>query len=255
MKRKVYFMLRDFSQEQFDIVIQAGQSNSEGCGLGAATAPFVPSSDILYLQNDFSICAAHEYVAGNEIVGNFSLAFCTEYINSGKLQLGRKILIIRAAVGGTGFLDHHWGLSDDLYLRMMDLIQTALELNSENRLIALLWHQGETDAIMNADQPTHFNHLSTMINSVRNLFACQDLPFIAGDFVSQWKNDNLAICLPVIAAMKDVCASIGQARFVETDELQSNDQKIGNLDTIHFCREAIDQLGVKYFNAYCDITR
>ena len=29
-------MLRDFSKEAFDIIIQAGQSNAEGCGLGPA---------------------------------------------------------------------------------------------------------------------------------------------------------------------------------------------------------------------------
>lgn len=110
-------MLRDFSREEFDIVIQAGQSNSEGCGLGEATAPFIPSRDIFYLENDFTICEAHEYVSGNQIVGNFSLAFCTKYIESGMLRPGRKLLVIRAAVGGTGFLDKRWGMTDDLYLR------------------------------------------------------------------------------------------------------------------------------------------
>lgn len=246
-------MLRDFSKEEFDIIIQAGQSNSQGSGLGESTIPFVQSSDILYLNNDFSICTAQEEVKGNEIVGNFSLAFCTKYIESGKLQCGRKLLIIRAAIGGTGFLDNRWGLTDDLYLRMIEMIKTALELNSKNKLVALLWHQGETDAIMNANSRVHFDNLSTLVNSVRRIFNCNDLPFIAGDFVSQWKNDNIEICTPVIAAIKNVCASIGHARFVETDELQSNDQKIGDQDTIHFCREALNQLGIKYFNAFCDI--
>ncbi len=143
-------MLRDFSKEELDIVIQAGQSNSEGCGLGKATAPFIPSSDILYLNNDFTICVAQETVSGNEIVGNFSLAFCTKYIESGKLQCGRKLLIIRAAIGGTGFLDNHWGMTGDLYLKMIEMIHTALELNHKNELVAFLWHQGEADALLNS---------------------------------------------------------------------------------------------------------
>lgn len=248
-------MLRDFSKDEFDIVIQAGQSNSEGCGLGEASMPFIPSSDILYLNNDFSICMAQEAVWGNEIVGNFSLAFSTKYIESGKLQFGRKLLIIRAAIGGTGFLDNRWGMTDDLYLRMVEMIKTALELNPENKLVAFLWHQGETDAGLNANKQVHFNNLSVLVNSVRSICNCKNLPFIAGDFVSQWKNDNIEICVPVIAAIKEVCASIGHAQFVETDELQSNDQKVNNQDTIHFCREAINQLGIKYYNAFCDITK
>ena len=73
-------MLRDFSLEEFDIVIQAGQSNSEGCGVGEVTNPFIPDSDIFYMENDFTICEAHEYVSGNLIVGNFSLPFCIKYI-------------------------------------------------------------------------------------------------------------------------------------------------------------------------------
>ena len=181
-------MLRDFSKEAFDIMIQGGQSNSEGYGFGEAAAPFIPNSDIYYLQSDFSICMAHEAVMANVVAGNLSLAFCTQYIESGKLEHGRKLLIIRAAVGGTGFLDNRWGMKDDLYLRMIDMTRTALELNSKNKLVAFLWHQGETDAILNASQQTHFNHLSTLVQSVRNIFSCESLPFIAGDFANQWKN-------------------------------------------------------------------
>ena len=247
-------MLRDFSKEEYDIVIQAGQSNSEGRALGVATLPFIQCSDILYLNNDFTICEAHEMVIGNDIIGNFSLAFCTEYIRNEKLQQGRKLLIIRAAIGGTGFLDNRWGMADDLYLRMIDMINTAVELNYNNRLIAFLWHQGETDAILNASRQVHFNNLSTLVNSVRSLFRSDNLPFVAGDFVSQWENDNIDICMPVIEAIKDVCANIGHARFVEVDELQSSDQAIHNQDIIHFCREAINQLGIKYFNVFCDLT-
>ena len=70
-------------------------------------------------------------------------------IESGKLKPGRKLLIIRAAIGGTGFSDERWGMTDDLYLRMIEMIKTALELNSKNKLAAFLWHQGETDAILN----------------------------------------------------------------------------------------------------------
>ena len=247
-------MLRDFSLEEFDIVIQAGQSNSEGCGVGEVTNPFIPDSDIFYMENDFTICEAHEYVSGNLIVGNFSLPFCIKYIKNDMLQPGRKLLVLRAAVGGTGFMDNRWGMAGDLYLRMIEMTRTALELNPRNKPVAFLWHQGETDAILNAGKQVHFDNLSKLVNSVRDTFGCKNLPFIAGDFVCQWKNENIEICAPVIEAIKEVCAGIGHAQFVETDGLQSNDQRINNQDTIHFCRESINQLGIKYFNAFCNIT-
>lgn len=40
-----------------------------------------------------------------------------------------------------------WGLQDDLYVRMMEMVDFARSLNAENRVVGFLWHQGETDAI------------------------------------------------------------------------------------------------------------
>ena len=243
-------MLKDFSADKFDIIIQAGQSNSEGYGFGAVAEPFTPSDNIYYLNNDFTISFAGEIVYGNDIASNFSLSFCNEYIDNNMLQSGRKILIVRSAVGGTGFLDNHWKLEDDLFLRMMEMVKTALDLNPANRLVALLWHQGETDAILNASKETHYNNLSKLVTTVRNTFVSPLLPFIAGDFVHQWKNQNLEICGPVIEAVKRVCSEIGNAGFVTTENLKSNDEQTGNGDTIHFSRQSLYELGNRYFEAY-----
>ena len=243
-------MLRDFSKEEFDIIIQAGQSNAEGCGLGDAEKPYATNWSVWYLNSDFSISRAQERISGNFIVGDFSLSFARKYMEDGNLKDGRKILIVRAAVGGTGFLDNHWKPTDDLYLRMMEMIKTALELNPKNKLVALLWHQGETDASLNSDYQTYLGNLTTLVNNVRTTFECNDLPFIGGDFVRHWKMELINICEPVISAMKEVCLTIENAEFVETSELLSNDQKIGNKDSIHFCRESLYQLGLKYYDAY-----
>lgn len=125
-------MLKDFKNENFDIVIQAGQSNSEGYAFGEVAHPFEPDPKIWYFNQDFTISIACEKVAGNLIQSNFSLSFAQQYIANGCLKDGRKLLILRAAVGGTGFVDNHWKPNDDLFLQMTKMIKTALELNSEN---------------------------------------------------------------------------------------------------------------------------
>jgi len=211
-----------------------------------------PNDRVWYLNSDFTITLATEYVSGNLIRSNFSLSFAREYIASGLLEEGRKLLIIRAAVGGTGFLDHRWGLKDDLFLRMMEMIKTALELNSNNRLVALLWHQGESDALLNASYETHFKNLSNLVNTVRETFNCPELPFIAGDFVAHWKNQNIAVCEPVINAIKDVCKAVN-GRFVLTDDLLSNAQTFESDDIIHFSRDSLYKLGGRYFAAFKEI--
>lgn len=248
-------MLRDFTLDKFDVIIQAGQSNSEGYGFGPVLEPFMPTEDIYYLNGDFTISIAREHIFGNDIASNFSLSFCSEYIKNDMLAPGRKILVLRSAVGGTGFLDNHWKLEDDLFLRMMEMIRTALNLNPDNRLVAFLWHQGETDAVLNASARTHYNNLSKLVNTLRNAFNYPSLPFIAGDFVHNWKNQNLIICEPVVKAIKDVCSELPNSGFVTTENLKSNEEQISNGDTIHFSRQALYELGQRYFKIFKSLER
>lgn len=251
-------MLRDLSDERFDIIIQAGQSNSDGTGYGPVEDPWQPTEDVWYINFDFTLSVAREAVNGNEIQSNYSLSFAREYMKKGLLKEGRKLLILRTSVGGTGFLDHRWGMTDDLYLHMMDMIRTALALNKENRLVAFLWHQGETDAICGADFDTHYNHLMGLLRSVREEFGVPQLPFVAGDFVQQWEKDNWDICVPVVDAIRAVCRDCGCGAFVETDGLLSNSQEDRNPplpweDTIHFSRRSLYLLGRRYFEAFDDL--
>ena len=248
-------MLRDLSGEHFDIIIQAGQSNSDGTGYGPVEEPWIPTEDVWYLNFDMTLSVAREMVNGNEIQSNYSLSFAREYMNKGLLKEGRKLLILRTSIGGTGFLDKRWGMTDDLYLHMMEMIRTALALNEENRLVAFLWHQGETDAIYGADYETHYNNLMGLIQSVRDEFHVPNIPFVAGDFVWHWKRDNWDICVPVVDAIRAVCRDCGNAAFVETEDLLSNTQEDRNPplpweDTIHFSRRSLYILGKRYFDAF-----
>jgi hypothetical protein len=188
------------------------------------------------------------------VIADFSLTFASEYLKTISLKdHNRGILIIRAAVGGTGFLDHRWGLEDELYINMLEMIRTALSLNQKNKLVAFLWHQGETDAFLKAGYNTHYNHLFQLVQSVRQLFRESELPFMAGDFVHNWKNQNQAICDPVINAIRDVCHDLHRAGFVETNHLLSNDQSVHNTDIIHFCRDALYELGSRYYRSFLAI--
>jgi hypothetical protein len=253
-------MLKDFTKEKFDIIIQAGQSNAEGYGFGPASEPYTPCDKVYYLNADLTVSAACEKVRGNEIQTNWGLSFSREYIKAGMLGEGRRLLILRCAVGSTGFSDKRWGMEDDLYLHMMEMIRTALALNGENRLVALLWHQGETDAMKHASFDTHYTNLMTLLQSVRSAFGVPDLPFVAGDFVEEWKNNNIEICTPVVDAIRAVCRDCGNGGFVESDGLQSNNQALsyyplGWKDTIHFTREAVYELGVRYFHCFSGIVK
>ena len=251
-------MLKDFSKNKYDILIQAGQSNAEGYGFGPTDNPWQPNEKVWYLNENYTISQAAEKVFRNDIQSNFALSFAREYMQSGYLESERKILILRAAVGGTGFLNNRWRPGDDLYLRMTDMIRTALELNPANRLIALLWHQGETDVSFRATYETHYKNLMTFVTNLRKEFNCEEMPFIAGDFVQQWKTIHILDCLPVVSAIQAVCHDCGNGGFAETDGLLSNVQELhrsptGGEDTGHFSRNSVYELGKRYFKVFQSI--
>lgn len=254
-------MLYDFSRDKYDVFIQAGQSNASGCSLGDTDEPYEEDQRILYMSDPFGgdggyvMDRAAENIYGNLICTNFSLSFAREYVKRGHLDEGRKLLIVRTAAGGTSFLSHRWKLEGDLYRRMLDMAQTALSLNPENRLMGILWHQGEADAESHASYLEHYNNLMTLVCAARSTLNAPGVPFIAGDMVPHWRAEHADITGPVRDAIRDVARACGNGYFIETDELKSNNQEFGYdpmgwEDHIHFSRRSSYALGKKYMDCY-----
>ena len=92
------------------------------------------------------------------------------------------------------------------------------------------------------------NQLFTMISSIRARYG--KIPFIAADFVREWKQKNIELCEPIVEKIKKVLNDVGASAFVETGDLLSNNEKTGNGDDIHFCRDSLWKLGERYFEKY-----
>lgn len=256
----------DFVNIKWDIIVQGGQSNADGNGIGSVINEWVPSPNVFYLEAEKDGCMidgnvsmrfpdkplifkpAEERYINNVYFGDFSLTFAKQYEQE-LLATGRKILIIRAAVGGTGFIRKHWGLQDVLYQKMVEMTQWALKQNEENRLIAFLWHQGEEDVCQHNNPEDYKFQLRTMVRDFRERFG-NNVPFIAADFVNEWKYKNIESCQPITDKIQEIVQEEGRSYFVDTAGLLSNNQKNGGGDEIHFCREALHELGYRYFNAY-----
>lgn len=255
---------------KYDIIIMAGQSNAEGCGWGAVENAYIPTEKIMQLDIEKTVDHAPEGVIvtffgepilsvaqeseynGNKI-GNIVLPFARKYVESGLLAEDRKVLVIRCGIGGTGFKKNHWGLQDSLYLHTIKMVEHALSLHEENRLVACLWHQGEHDAFEKNDPNVYEAQLRALIADLRTRFNVPNLPFITADFVADWKGKNLEACLPITDKIKLVAETVGNAAFVETADLLSNDQANGNGDDIHFCRSAVYELGERFFKRFQEI--
>ena len=250
---------QNYKNEKFDLIIQAGQSNAEGCGYGPIATPFEPSDRIIALDANLHFSRAGEKQQDQKIISNFALAFADLYVKNGFLSSDRKALILLNAVGGTGFSDNRWKTGDDLREKLIASIRYALNLNPENRAVVFLWHQGETDAGMNAAYDFYKKHFSDLLHCVRSECGNDNLPFICGDFVQNWKKTCLEQCRPVIQAQKDICTADPHGRFVETEGLSSNFEENGpespsdTGDIIHFSRQALYTLGERYFTVFSDM--
>lgn len=250
--------------EKYDIILQAGQSNADGYGHGPAEHPYIPDPRVLYLtagdpqageyypKGEYEIRIAAERPDPDrpgDILGDFSLGFAQKYVEEGFLAPDRKLLIVRAAVGGTGFLKHYWAVGDPLYERMLRMTDYALSLNPHNRLVGFLWHQGEHEAAFLNDPQRYHDQLLEVIESVKTRYGNRDLPFVCGGFCDQWAQENQPACDQIMAVIRSVAEEAG-GLYVETADLRSNDQKTGDGDTIHFCREDLQELGRRYFAGF-----
>lgn len=256
----------------FDIIIQAGQSNAQGCGIGPVTEEYVPNENIYCLTGNYSditdaegkrsitydnsqptLDIGDEFVNNGQKTGELAFTFAEAYVKNGLLAEGRKVLILRTAIGGTCFKRKEWGPGCPVEERMHELITYALAMNPENRIVAFLWHQGESDAIESNPVEIYEQQLSDFINNVREKYHCQEVPFIAGDFCNEWKSKNLDACEPILDVIRKLFAG-EKAAFVETADLPSNNQKTANGDDIHFCRESLHILGKRYFEKFMALT-
>ena len=263
--------------DKYDIVVLAGQSNAEGNGLGAVRRPYREDPRVFALRDknagligfddkgllrvggdfDPDITVAREKVTGGKKVADFGLSFAREYVANGLLKDDRKLLIVNAAGGGTGFAKHQWGETAVLQERAFKMVDYALSLNAENKVVAFLWHQGEHDAYENRDlslktkEAYYYEKFGNLVNKFLSEYG--KMPVIAGGFCKEWASGEFAEhCKVITKATKKVLKNVGGA-FVTTDDLLSNNQDSGNGDNIHFCRKSIYVLGKRYFKAFTKI--
>ena len=263
--------------QDYDIIILAGQSNAVGNGLGESNNPWKERDDIYMLDNDYDKsykrpspnevyidikgheeCYTHiaKEKGTEEKIGTFYLTFAGLYADK-YLEKGRKVLIVNTPIGGTGFKGGHWGQNDYIYNRMLEMVDISIAMNKNNRVVCVLWHQGEHDAYENRDltygqiRDYYSKNFNELFNSIRSRYG-SDKPFICGGFTPSFVELYKTPSEAVLGVLKEKMQTENLTRFVETDDLMAND-KIGRRDPYHFCKVSLEVLGKRYFDAYEDI--
>ena len=282
-KYNISDMEKDFTKVAFDIIVLAGQSNAEGNGVSLENEPEVMSDAYeiidknkygMKLKEDGSYGGLNfvypvETIIrelqerknddGTRYCSDLSMSFVEEYKKSRFYSPDRKLLVIKTAYGGSGFAFDQQGIGNPLYKRTLDMINVGLSLNKNNRIVALLWHQGEHDAYENAQfsyderYDYYYQNLLKMFLAFREEYKLFDFPIITGELCRDWKKRYRVESEAVEKATIDVCNKIGNAAFVRAFDLPSNAEAINNGDLDHFSKESILTLGKRYFEAFASL--
>ncbi len=117
------------------------------------------------------------------------LSFGRAYLND--LPANRSVLLVPAAWGGTGFSTGAWNPGDSLYEEAVQRTKAALAQDPGNCMAAILWSQGEIDAINKVSEADYRKALFSMIGGMRARLASggdagERIPFILGQFSPDW---------------------------------------------------------------------
>lgn len=181
-----------FKEDSYDIFLVCGQSNThQGLGLD----PLIDTEDPRVKQfgrfgsNSYKIIPSTEPLEHitplNDCVG-FALTFAKTYEDKYGKE-GRKALIVPCGQGGSAFHTGYWTKGGPLYDDAIARTRYALSLDPKNKLVAILWHQGESDV----GWPAYQQSLDTMIVNMRKeINGDTNTYFLLGGLVPYWVNEG-----------------------------------------------------------------
>lgn len=220
-------------------VLLIGQSNMAGRGFLSEVTP-IYNENIFMLRNgrwQMMTEPIHfdRSVAGAGLAASFAQAWCNENKNE---QIG----LIPCAEGGSSI--DEWNKEGALFRHAVSETKFAME-NSE--LIAILWHQGESDA-HSEKYKYYYQKLNDLVHSIRNELRALEIPFIIGGLGDYLGRSGFGkSCTEYDLINKELCKYTENNKncyFVTGEKLYSNP------DGIHINAESQRRFGIRYFKAY-----
>ena len=266
----------------YDIILLAGQSNMAGRGVlshpidndgkpNAAIKMWDPANGIVTAVDPI----IHQEPHGMTKVGlgmSFAKAYLAHLAHLRKTGFpNRKVLLVGAAWGGTGFiydvpgLHHRWVATDDptiggdLYRgavrRAVAALAEAKSKEATSTFKAILWHQGETDLSNEGASKYAHNH-SVLMKALRaKIPGAAAAPIVVGEMTPCfWAACTSAVSFGSAAdrtTMLDYFHHIGQlghASWVSSAGLSENMPH----DRIHFDAPSQREMGRRYFGKYLE---
>ncbi|RDX82574.1 putative carbohydrate esterase, partial [Mucuna pruriens] len=157
------------------------------------------------------------------------------FANAVRRRVVGELGLVPCAVGGTAIKE--WARGEELYEKMVKRAKESVKVQDKGEIKALLWFQGESDAINEVDAAAYKVNMETLIHNVRQDLNLPVLPIIqvalasGSDYIEKVREAQKAIDLPNV-----IC--------VDAKGLQLKE------DNLHLTTESQVQLGHMLAEAY-----
>ena len=245
--------------EGYDVVVVLGQSNAQGVGAG-----YDPAIDVAVPGLDQLAGSGSQ--AGRIVPASDSLHHVTTWINPGGVpavgpgmelgrrlladaRTGRKVLLVPAAMASTSMTGdgaYAWNPADtrsrvNLFTRALGQIDQALAQDPDNRLVAVVWAQGESDAT----RTTGEGYQSMLLDLVDRLGARYGtVPFLISGMVPEWLAGS-PLRQAIDTAQQGMPTLRPNVSYVPGAAGHSRSE-----DVIHYTADGARTMGAKQFAAY-----
>lgn len=230
----------------YDVVVLAGQSNMIGrYGPVDGTLDATNARILQYGFDGQSVVLASDPLDHvNETADTVGLGISFAKALLPSVPSNRQIVLVPTAQGATALSDGFWLDGGSGYESALTRANAAMAAgDGENRLIAILWHQGERDVNLGVvDEAVHAANLDALIAGWRAQMTGADetTPFIVGDLVQGW---NVPNSNGVRAALANTPARTKYTAFVESTSL------VDGGDGLHFSAASQRTFGARYHTA------
>ncbi|HZZ42317.1 MAG TPA: sialate O-acetylesterase [Tepidisphaeraceae bacterium] len=226
--------------QPLDLILLIGQSNMAGRGT-IEPQDQIPNPHIWKLDKDNhwlpSIDPLHfdkPKVAGVGLGSSFARELAAKTPD-------HYIGLIPAAVGGTSLAQ--WRPGSDLYNNALHRCQLA---QSHGTLVAILWHQGESDCTA-SHVPTYLANLNVIITHLRTDLHSPDVPLIVGE-LGHFHQSHAPFTDALNAELRKVSTVIPHSACATAEDLTDRG------DQTHFDSKSLRELGRRYAAQYFHLT-
>jgi VCBS repeat-containing protein len=250
--------------EGYDILILVGQSNTY-LAQNLADMTDVKNQSIYMIRTSAALSASWRSTYLDGMQDGIATEFARRYAAT-QLSPSRKLLIIDGGASGTGFLNQNngtldWDANTGAYaLAVQDLTNAIMSASSKNKIIGMLWQQGEnngypadpTYAVLNQVdyQSSWLGMIKYFETNITGFSAAT--PVFNGQMVYDWMMQDTANRKPVDDALRNL-SNLRDNTFYIASDTSTGLYKINSYspsgDLVHYGSSALD-LGGRYFDAY-----